>query len=193
MADSIHVLGFAGSLRKASYNRAALRAAAELLPPDTTLEITDLDGIPAFNEDHEQEPPPTVTALKAKIRAADAVLIATPEYNYSVPGVLKNALDWTSRPYGDTTWDGKPAAILSASVSRLGGVRAQYHLRQVFVYLNVQPINRPEVMIGEAQKCFDEAGRLTEGRTRELIGQQLAKLVEWARQLRSLQVNKPLR
>ena len=187
MAAPIHLLGFAGSLRKGSYNRAALRAAADLLPPDTTLEITDLDGIPVFNEDTEHEPPAAVTALKAKIQAADAVLIATPEYNYSVPGVLKNALDWTSRPHGDTTWDGKPAAIMSASVSRLGGVRAQYHLRQVFVYLNVRPINRPEVMIGEAQKCFDAEGRLTDDKTRELVREQLVKLVEWTRQLRSAQ------
>lgn len=184
MTNPVHILSFAGSLRKASYNRAALRAAAELLPPDTTMEIVDLDGIPAFNEDTEQDPPTKVTELKTKIRAADAVLIATPEYNYSVPGVLKNALDWTSRPYGDTTWDGKPAAILSASVSRLGGVRAQYHLRQTFVYLNVLPINRPEVMIGEAYKLFDGEGRLTDTETRKLIGQQLTQLVAWTRQLK---------
>ena len=187
MADPVHILGFAGSLRKASFNRAALRAAAELLPPATTLEIADLDGIPPYNEDVEQQPPTEVTDLKNRIRNADAVLIATPEYNYSLPGVLKNALDWTSRPYGDTTWDGKPAAILSASISRFGGVRAQYHLRQVFVYLNVRPINRPEVMIGEAQKCFDAEGRLTDDTTREIIRDQLVKLVEWTRRLQSAQ------
>lgn len=186
-ATPVHILGFAGSLRAGSYNHAALRAAAELLPPDTTLEITDLDGIPVFNQDTEHHPPAKVTELKAKIRAADAVLIATPEYNYSVPGVLKNALDWTSRPHGDPTWDGKPAAILSASVSRLGGVRAQYHLRQVFVYLNVLPINRPEVLIGEAHKAFDAEGRLTDEKTKELIGQLLTNLVDWTHRLRRAQ------
>ena len=101
-----------------------------------------------------------------------------------MPGVLKNALDWTSRPHGDTTWDGKPAAIMSASVSRLGGVRAQYHLRQVLVYLNVHPINRPEILIGEAHQRFDAEGRLTDETTQELIGQLLANLADWTRRLR---------
>ncbi len=126
------ILGFAGSLRKGSYNRALLRAAAELLPEDATLETFDLEGIPRFNQDLESDPPARVKDFKAKIRAADAVLIATPEYNYSVPGVLKNAIDWASRPSGDSAWPGKPLAVMSASTGMLGGSRAQYHLRQTF-------------------------------------------------------------
>ena len=115
MEKTVNMLGFAGSLRKGSYNRALLRAASELLPKDATLGIFDLDGIPPFNQDLEDNPSEKVKEFKAKIRAADAVLIATPEYNYSMPGVLKNALDAASRPYGDNAWDGKPVAIMGAS------------------------------------------------------------------------------
>ena len=185
MSRPIHILGFAGSLRRGSYNRATLRAATGLLPAEATLEITDLDGIPAFSEDIEKSPPVQVTELKSKIRVADAVLVVTPEYNYSIPGVLKNAIDWTSRPYGDPTWTGKPAAIMGASTSAFGTVRAQHHLRQVFVYLNVFPIDKPEVMIGEAAKRFDAEGNLTDEKTRDLIRQSLKNLVEWARRLQS--------
>src|SRR5687767_273497 len=134
------ILGIPGSLRKASYNKAALRAAQALVPAGTTLEIFELDGIPPFNQDDEQNPPPRVTELKARIRAADAVLICTPEYNYSVPGVLKNAIDWASRPYGDSAWTGKPVAIMGASVGVLGTARAQYHLRQMCVFLDMYPV-----------------------------------------------------
>ena len=109
--ENLKILGFAGSLRKASYNKAILRAAAELVPQNAELEIFDLDGIPPFNEDLESNPPAKVTEFKAKLKAADAILIATPEYNYSMPGVLKNALDWASRPYGDNSCDDKPLAI----------------------------------------------------------------------------------
>ncbi len=133
MNKPITILGIAGSLRRQSYNRAALRAATELVPKGVTLDIFELDGIPGFNEDEEQNPPANVVELKRRIRAADAILIATPEYNYSVPGVLKNAIDWTSRPYGDSAWAGKPASIMGASVGTVGTARAQYHLRQMFV------------------------------------------------------------
>ncbi len=110
-------------LRRESYNRAALRAAAQLVPPDATLDIFELDGIPGFNQDEEQNPPAKVVELKRRIREADAVLFVTPEYNYSVPGVLKNAIDWASRPYGDSAWSGKPAAIMGASVGAIGTAR----------------------------------------------------------------------
>src|SRR4051794_24323307 len=116
----IAILGIAGSLRKASFNRALLRAAIELAPPDVTVETFDLSPIPLFNEDIERDPPASVVDLKARIRAADAILFATPEYNFSIPGVLKNAIDWASRPYGDNAWDGKPVAIMGASVGYLG-------------------------------------------------------------------------
>ncbi len=183
MNHPIHILGFAGSLRQGSYNRAALRAAVELVPADASLTIVDLPDAPGFNQDTESNPPAEITELKQKIQAADAVLVATPEYNYSVPGVLKNVLDWTSRPYGDSTWSRKPAAIMGASVSTLGTARAQYHLRQIFVYLNALVINRPEVMIGQAATRFDAAGKLTDEKTRDLLSKLLEDLVAWTRQL----------
>ena len=135
------------------------------------MEVFDLEGIPPFNQDLENQPPQRVIEFKTKIRQADALLIATPEYNYSVSGVLKNAIDWTSRPRADTPLEGKPVAIMSASVGRLGGARAQYHLRQTFVFLNMHPINRHEVMLPSAQDNVDANGRLTNEQTRQLIRQ----------------------
>ena len=125
MNKPIRILGIAGSLRRQSYNRAALRAAAQLAPEGATVEIFELDGIPGFNQDDEQNPPVKVVELKRRIREADAILFVTPEYNYSVPGVLKNAIDWASRPYGDSAWNGKPAAIMGASIGNIGTARAQ--------------------------------------------------------------------
>ena len=185
MADKLNILGIAGSLRKDSFNRAALRAAQQLAPEGAEIEIFELDGIPSFSEDIEREPPEKVTELKQKVRAADAILFVTPEYNYSIPGVLKNAIDWASRPYGDSAWNGKPVAIMGASVGALGTARAQYHLRQVFVFLNMHAVNQPEVMIANASQRFDEQGNLTDEKTKELIGQLLQNLVAWTRQLRA--------
>src|SRR4051794_17412520 len=130
MANEITILGIAGSLRRESFNKAALRAAQKLVPQGAKLDIVELDGIPPFNQDDERNAPAKVVELKARIRAADAILIATPEYNYSIPGVLKNAIDWASRPYGDSAWSGKLVALMGASVGQFGSVRAQYHLRQ---------------------------------------------------------------
>jgi chromate reductase, NAD(P)H dehydrogenase (quinone) len=183
MTATVRILGIAGSLREGSYNRAALRAAQSLVPAEATLDIAELDGIPPFNEDDEKSLPPAVAELKKKIRAADAILIVTPEYNYSVPGVLKNAIDWASRPYGDNAWDGKPVAIMGASVGALGTARAQYHLRQTFIFLNMHPLNKPEVMIGTAAQRFDAQGNLTDETSRKLVGQLLAGLVAWTRRL----------
>src|SRR4030042_1040160 len=115
MKQPVKILGFVGSLRKGSYNKALMRAAVELTPEDAKIEVFDLEGIPPFNQDLERQPPQIVKDFKAKIRKADAILIASPEYNYSVPGVLKNAIDWASRPYGDTAFEGKPAALMGAS------------------------------------------------------------------------------
>src|SRR5215207_2509519 len=181
MTKPIRILGIAGSLRRESYNRAALRAATELVPEGASVEIFELDGIPGFNQDDERNPPDKVTELKRRIREADAVLFVTPEYNYSIPGVLKNAIDWASRPYGDSAWDGKPAAIMGASVGAIGTARAQYHLRQVMVFLNMFPINQPEVMIGNASARFDSEGNLTDEQTREFIRRLLQNLVDWTR------------
>ena len=185
MDHPVRILGIAGSLRKASYNRAALRAAQQLAPSDAQIEIFELDGIPPFNQDEEAQPPAKVTELKARIRAADAILLVTPEYNYSIPGVLKNAIDWASRPYGDSAWNAKPVAVMGASVGALGTARAQYHLRQCFVFLNMFPINGPEVMISNAAQRFDEHGNLTDQMSRQLIQQLLSTLVAWTRQLQA--------
>ena len=183
MSTSIKILGIAGSLRKTSYNRGALRAAQEVAGPDATIEIFDLDGIPVFNQDNEKPAPEPVTRFKTRIREADAILICTPEYNYSIPGVLKNAIDWASRPYGDSAWDGKPVAIMGASPGALGTARAQYHLRQCFVFLNMRALSRPEVMIADASDKFDEQGNLIDQDTRDRIGKLVSALVVWTRQL----------
>ncbi|MEW6167826.1 MAG: NAD(P)H-dependent oxidoreductase [Pseudomonadota bacterium] len=183
MNDTLSILGIAGSLRKQSYNRAALRAAQSLVPQGAKLEIFDLAGIPPYNQDEEAQPPQPVVELKARIRDADAILLATPEYNYSIPGVLKNAIDWASRPYGDSAWRGKPVAIMGASIGTLGSARAQYHLRQCFVFLDMHPVNQPEVMIAKAAQRFDESGELTDATSRQLIGQLLQALCDWTRRL----------
>lgn len=184
MNETVSILAFAGSLRKSSYNKALLRAVSELVPEDAELEIFDLEGIPLFNQDLENQPPQKVKEFKAKIRSADAILIATPEYNYSIPGVLKNAIDWASRPSGDSAWKGKPVALMSASTGRFGGARAQYHLRQCFVYLDMCPLNRPEVMVSQAKDYFDDQGRLKDKEVRQHISELLNGLVTWTRKLK---------
>jgi chromate reductase len=185
MNEQISILGFAGSLRKSSYNRALLREALELVPDDANLEVFELDDIPPFNQDLESSSPKKVKEFKRKIRVSDAVLIVTPEYNYSVPGVLKNAIDWASRPYGDNSFEGKPVAMMSASTGMLGGARAQYHLRQSFVFLDMYPVNKPEVIITFAPQKFDEKGRLLDEKARELVRKLLHNLVNWARKLKT--------
>lgn len=183
MDKTLTILGIPGSLRRGSYNRGALRAAQELVPEGAKVEIFDLDGIPLFNQDEEKNPPAKVKELKERIRAADGILFSTPEYNYSVPGVLKNAIDWASRPYGDSAWNDKPVAVMGASPSYLGTARAQYHLRQSFIFLNMHSLNGPEVMISNARERFDEHGNLTDPKTREPIQKMLQIFVQWIRQL----------
>jgi chromate reductase len=177
------ILGIAGSLRKQSYNRALLRGAQELAPEGSRIDAFELDGIPGFNQDEEANPPAKIAELKQLIRSADAILLVTPEYNYSVPGVLKNAIDWASRPYGDSAWTGKTVALMGATVGTLGTARAQYHLRQMFVFLNMYAINQPEVMLSNAHKHFDADGKLTDETAKKLIRQQLEELVNWTRRL----------
>jgi chromate reductase, NAD(P)H dehydrogenase (quinone) len=184
MEIKIKILGFAGSLRVGSYNKALLRAATALLPDNAALEIFDINDIPPFNQDLEMDMPPKVKEFKSKIREADAIVIATPEYNYSVPGVLKNAIDFASRPYGDNPFNDKPVAIMSASIGMLGGARAQYHLRQMFVFLNMHPVNGPEVIVTSAQNKFDSNGNLIDENTRNFLKQLLQNLVNWTRRLR---------
>jgi chromate reductase, NAD(P)H dehydrogenase (quinone) len=183
MGIKIRILGFAGSLRDGSFNRKLLDASRELLPDGAELDIFDLRGIPLFNQDLESDPPARVTEFKESIRRSDALLIATPEYNYSVPGVLKNAIDWASRPYGDNAFNEKPLAIMGASTGILGTARAQYHLRQICVFLNTHPVNRPEVMVSRAQEKFTPDGMLTDETARALVRELLAGLAAWTRTL----------
>jgi chromate reductase, NAD(P)H dehydrogenase (quinone) len=188
MNQQINILGFAGSLRKDSYNRALLKASFKFVPVDANLEIVELAGIPSFNQDLETSVPEKVQEFKRKIKEADALLIVTPEYNYSIPGVLKNAMDWASRPRGDNSFENKPVAIMSASTGILGGARAQYHLRQSCVFLNMFPLNKPEIFVTLAGQKFDLNGTLLDQKTGELIGQLLTNLVAWTRKL---QTNSP--
>jgi chromate reductase, NAD(P)H dehydrogenase (quinone) len=185
MADTrvVKVLGICGSLRKGSFNHAAVRAASELLPDGMSLTIAEIADIPLYNEDVRQAGfPPAVQRLREAIAAADALLFATPEYNYSVSGVLKNAIDWASRP-PDQPFNGKPVAIMGATAGLWGTSRAQYHLRQSCVFLNMLPINKPEVLIAQAQNKFDAEGRLTDQTTRDLLAQLLVALRDWTRRL----------
>jgi chromate reductase len=184
MQQQIKVLAFAGSLRKGSYNKALIRTAVEVAPPTVSIEVFDLEGIPPFNQDLENNPSQKVKDFKEKIRVADALLIATPEYNYSIPGVLKNALDSASRPKQDNPLEGKPVAIMSASTGRLGGARAQYHLRQSFIFLNMHPVNQPEVMLSDAPHNVDANGNVTNEQTLQLIRRLLETLAEWTIRLR---------
>jgi chromate reductase, NAD(P)H dehydrogenase (quinone) len=184
MENNLKILGFAGSLRKGSYNKSLLRSAAQLLPPETSLQIFDLSEIPPYNQDLDNNMPPKVKEFKTKIRESDALLIATPEYNYSIPGVLKNAIDYASRPYGDNSFDDKPVAIMSASVGMTGGARAQYHLRQTFVFLNMHPVNVPEVIVTFASEKFDSEGNLRDDNTKKFLTQLLQNLSNWTRRLR---------
>jgi chromate reductase len=181
MAAAIRLLGISGSLRKKSYNTAALMAARSLAPEGVEFDTFDLSDIPLYNEDVKAQGfPEPVARLRKSIAAADGLLIVSPEYNYSTSGVLKNAIDWVSRP-PDQPFDGKPIALMSASPGMLGGARAHYHLRQMFVFLNGQILNRPEVMIAAAATRFDEDGKLKDEPTRELIAKLVAALVDAAK------------
>ncbi len=185
MATPLHFLGISGSLRKASVNSAALRALTPLLPAHITLEIADLSDIPLYNDDvRAAGHPAAVDALRAQIAKADAVVFASPEYNFSVSGVLKNALDWASRP-PNQPFDGKPVAIMGASPGPVGTGRSQYDLRKMLVFLNAFPINKPEVMIGLAPQKFSADGTLTDEPTRDFLRQMLTALEAWTLKLKA--------
>ena len=180
-AGGIKVLGICGSLRKGSFNMAALRTAIELRPAGMTVEVADISQIPLYNEDVRQQGfPPPVQKLREQIAAADALLFACPEYNYSMSGVLKNAIDWASRP-PDQPFGGKPVAIMGAAAGMAGSARAQYDLRRSCVFLDMHPLNKPEVLIGQAQTKFDASGRLTDDAARGFIRDMLVALEKWTR------------
>lgn len=181
MADTVNILGISGSLRQGSFNSATLRAAQELAPPDLKLQIADISQIPLYSADVQAQGfPPAVLQLVEQIRAADGLLFATPEYNYSVSGVLKNAIDWVTR-VKDQPFAAKPAAICGASMGLFGTARAQYHLRQIGVYIDLRFLNKPEVMIGQAHERFDAHGKLTHEPTRKFLGDLMIALREWVR------------
>lgn len=185
MSDTtLSILGICGSLRKGSFNLMALKAAQELAPVGMTIERFDIAPIPLYNEDVKAQGfPPAVAELRAKIKAADGLLLVTPEYNYSIPGVLKNVIDWASRP-PEHPFDAKPIALMGASGGALGTARAQYHLRQVFIFLNAHILNRPEVFIGAAQTKFNAEGQLTDQATRDLISAMLVQFGAWIGKVR---------
>ena len=180
MSSTIHILGFAGSLRQKSYNKALLRVAREYLPEDAELEIIGLDDIPLFNEDLVPDPPQPVLAFKEKIAAADALLIAVAEYNYSVSGVLKNAIDWAAWPIATTPLKGKLAAIMGTG-GRFGTVRAQLNLRQTLLYTDTRVLLKPEVYIEKNWEKFDSEGNLTDQHARQSIKALVTALMQTAR------------
>jgi chromate reductase, NAD(P)H dehydrogenase (quinone) len=182
-ARGITVIGICGSLRAGSYNRAALRTAIELKPPGMTIDVADIAAFPLYNEDVRARGfPAPVETLRRQIAAADALLFVTPEYNYSMPGVLKNAIDWVSRP-PDQPFAGKPVAIMGAGAGMAGTARAQYDLRRSCVFLDMHPLNKPEVFIGQAQTKFDASGRFTDEAGRGFIRDLLVALENWTRQI----------
>src|ERR1700726_374616 len=180
-ASGPKVHGICGSLRKDSYNMATLRAAIAQKPPGMTIEVADISQIPPYNEDVRQQGfPPPVETLRRQIASSDALLFACPEYNYSMSGVLKNAIDWASRP-PDQPFAGKPCAIIGAAAGMAGTARAQYDLRRSCVFLDIHPLNKPEVLIGQAQTKFDASGRLTDDAARGFIRDILVSLEKWTR------------
>jgi chromate reductase len=179
----MQLLGLVGSLRRASHNRALLRAIAAELPEGVTLEeYPRLGELPLFNSDLPDVPEP-VEDLKAAIAAADGLVFVTPEYNYSIPGVLKNAIDWASRPPSTSPLRGKPVGIASTSIGMSGGMRAQYHLRQILLYTNTLAMAQPEVIIPHSRDRFSAEGEITDESTRKLLALFGAELVAWVRKL----------
>ena len=175
---------FVGSLRKASLNRKMAHALAELAPDSLKLEIVEIGGLALFNDDDEgPDAPGSWVQLRDRVRRADGVLFVSPEYNRSVPGVLKNAIDVGSRPYGQSAWDGKPGGVISVSPGAIGGFGANHHLRQTLVFVNVLPLQQPEAYIGGAGKLFDDAGKLANDATREFLVKYMQAYAAWVEKI----------
>jgi chromate reductase len=182
--SKVRLLGLVGSLRRASVNRSLVVAVAECLPPEATLTIYDgLGELPLFNTDIAPEPE-SAARLKAAIASSDGLVVASPEYNYTVTGVIKNAIDWATRPVATSPLRGKPIGLVSASIGMSGGMRAQYHLRQIFVYTDSPVMAQPEVLIPRSNERFDAEGRLTDESTRVLLTKFGASLVTWVQRFR---------
>lgn len=179
MEGSRKVALFVGSLRKEAFSRKTALTLAEVAPKSLALEIVEVGQLPFYNEDDEHAPPASWTALRETIRAADAVLFATPEYNRSVPAALKNAIDVASRPYGKSAWNGKPGAVVSVTPGAMGGFGANHHLRQSLVFLNVPTMQQPEAYIGGAAKLFDESGVMINESTRTFLKSFMEAFARW--------------
>jgi len=179
MASPRRVAVVVGSLRKDSLNRKMAKALAAMAPPSLSLEIVEIGGLPLYNQDDDANPPAASAAFKEKIAGADAVLFVTPEYNRSVPGVLKNAIDIASRPYGKSAWDGKPAGVVTVSPGAIGGFGANHHLRQSLVFLNMPVLQQPEAYVGGAGDLFDESGGIKKPDTKKFLDTFLAALAAW--------------
>lgn len=174
-----------GSLRKESLNRKMAKALIELAPAALKLEIVEIGDLALYNEDLEANLPPAWSTFRERIRRAEAVIFVTPEYNRGVPGVLKNAIDVGSRPYGKSVWEGKPAAVVSVSPGAIGGFGANHHLRQSLVFLNMPVLQQPEAYIGGAGKMFDADGKLTNGDTRGFLSKILTAFAAWVETVKS--------
>jgi len=179
MASPHRVAVLVGSLRKDSINRKMAKALAAMAPPALSLEIVEIGGLPLYNQDDDAAPPPASVAFKEKIARADAVLFVSPEYNRSVPGVLKNAIDIASRPYGKSAWDGKPAGVVTVSPGAIGGFGANHHLRQSLVFLNMPVLQQPEAYVGGAGDLFDESGAVKKPETKKFLESFLAAFAAW--------------
>jgi len=180
MSMNRNIAVLVGSLRKESFNRKMAHALIELAPSELKLEIVEIGQLLLYNQDLDTGSPPAPwVAFRDRLRPVDGVLFVTPEYNRSVPGVLKNAIDVGSRPYGKSVFDKKPAGIVSVSPGAVGGFGANQHLRQSLVFLNMPPLQMPEAYIGGADKLFDESGRLTNSSTREFLGKYLQAFAAW--------------
>jgi chromate reductase len=182
----VNVCVLVGSLRKASFNRMLANALISLAPSSLQLDIVEIGQLPFYNQDLETDPAPALwTAFRQRVKAADAVLFVTPEYNRSVPAVLKNALDVGSRPYGSSVWDGKPGAVVSSSPGAIAAFGANHHLRQSLVFLNVPTLQQPEAYLSHVDKLFDEHGKLVSDGTGKFLQQFMQAFANWVETVRS--------
>ena len=179
MSATRNVAILVGSLRKDSLNRKLANALIALAPASLKMQIVEIGDLPLYNQDSDGDPPPAARKFKEQVQAADAVLFVTPEYNRSVPGVLKNAIDTASRPYGQSAWNGKPGAVISLSPGAIGGFGANHHLRQSLVFLNVPVMQQPEAYIGNGANLFDDKGGISNDATREFMQKFLAAFEQW--------------
>lgn len=181
MDKKLKIIGICGSLRKDSLNRKALNFSKKFFPKDVEFTIIEIGDLPLFNQDLESSPPTSVNEYREKIKSADGILFAAAEYNYSISAVLKNAIEWGSRPYGTAVLKGKPVAIMGVSTGMMGTGRGQYHLRQICVQVDMYPLNRPEVMIPFGREKFEQDGSLHDERTEEKIKKLVDALIIWTK------------